>query len=139
MDDSPIFIDTGAYFAHFYRKDQHHQEALELWQQIEEADISKITTNHVLDEVATLLARKTNYSFAVLKLNEVYNSEIQIYRPGHQDELEALKLLEKYADQEVSFTDCLSFATMNRLNIEQAFTFDLHFSFAGFKAIALQR
>jgi len=42
------------------------------------------------------------------------------------------RFFQKYADQKVSFTDCISFAMMKRLQIKQVFTFDYHFSLAGF-------
>ncbi|MGH7198974.1 MAG: type II toxin-antitoxin system VapC family toxin [Planctomycetaceae bacterium] len=53
-------------------------------------------------------------------------------RPDAEHELEALGLFEKYADQQVSFTDCVSFVLMRRHHVRAAFTFDRHFAFAGF-------
>ena len=44
-----------------------------------------------------------------------------------------LNLFEKFADQEISFTDCVSFALMREADIQQAFSFDWHFERAGFK------
>ncbi|MBI4822940.1 MAG: hypothetical protein HY805_01755 [Nitrospirae bacterium] len=45
------------------------------------------------------------------------------------------KLLEKYSDKDFSFTDCTSFALMERLKIKTAFTFDAHFTQYGFNQI----
>jgi len=42
---------------------------------------------------------------------------------------------EKYADQDVSFTDCVCFALMRAHNIQRVFTFDRHFRLAGFESI----
>ena len=39
----------------------------------------------------------------------------------------------KFADQQVSFTDCVSFVLMRRNRLERAFTFDRHFASAGFE------
>jgi predicted nucleic acid-binding protein len=39
----------------------------------------------------------------------------------------------KFSDQKVNFTDALSFVLMKRANITEAFTFDHHFSIAGFQ------
>ena len=44
-------------------------------------------------------------------------------------------LLKKYADQAVSFTDCLSFALMRRDGIRECFAFDRHFQAAGFRPV----
>ena len=51
-----------------------------------------------------------------------------IYRLNREAEKEAVELFRKYADQKVSFTDCLSFVSMKRLSIRTAFTFDRHFA-----------
>lgn len=65
------------------------------------------------------------------------NSEFPIIRrPDEKDEINALELFEKYADQKVSFTDCLSFVIMQRLKIKQVFSFDNHFKYAGFELIS---
>ena len=44
----------------------------------------------------------------------------------------ALVLLERFDDQDFSFTDATSFAVMRRLGIAVAFTFDDDFMRAGF-------
>ncbi len=53
------------------------------------------------------------------------------------DEIEAIHLFRKFADQRVSFTDCISFVLMKRFRIRTAFTFDQHFARAGFEVIPL--
>lgn len=58
---------------------------------------------------------------------------MEVLRAGLAEELEAVPLLEKYADQKVSFTDCVSFVLMRRQGIERAFSFDKHFPAAGFR------
>lgn len=129
-----IFIDTGAYLALFHKQDRHHQECCKFWEKIDNSNCIPITTNHVIDELATLLARRTDYNFAYRKLHEIYASEYPIiYRPDRDDELKALESFGKYADQKVSFTDCLSFAVINKLKIEQIFSFDKHFSIGSFQ------
>lgn len=44
----------------------------------------------------------------------------------------ALAVMRKFADQSISFTDCVSFALMRRERMKIAFSFDKHFSIAGF-------
>ena len=41
----------------------------------------------------------------------------------------------KYSDQELSFTDCTSFALMKNLGLKKAFTFDSHFLILGFECL----
>lgn len=130
-----IFIDTGAFLARYLVNDQHHEAAEALWEKIRAERERCITTNFVLDETFTLLARRANYSFAAEKARLVYGSSaMKILRPDFLAELAALKLFEKFADQEVSFTDCISFVLMREAGIQTAFSFDSHFARAGFKS-----
>jgi hypothetical protein len=87
----------------------------------------------VLDETITLLARRATYQFAAQRARNLYEStSLLILRPEDDDELAALEFFQKYADQNVSFTDCVSFVLMRKQDIKCAFTFDRHFRIAGF-------
>ncbi len=55
-----------------------------------------------------------------------------VARKREADELAALDYFQKYADQSVSFTDCVSFVLMEKYRIPTAFSFDRHFTIAGF-------
>jgi uncharacterized protein len=48
---------------------------------------------------------------------------------------EGVEIFKRHSDKEWSLTDCISFATMKRLKINTAFTFDVHFRQAGFNTI----
>jgi len=129
-----IFIDTGALLARYLANDQHHKAAMASWDKIRITRAACITSNFVLDETFTLLARRSSYAFAAEKARIIYTSNtLEVLRPDLQTEQAALDLFEKFADQEISFTDCISFALMRRTGIRQAFSFDVHFERAGFK------
>lgn len=97
---------------------------------------SVVTSNHVLDELATALARRAGYQVAADCLADIYAAgTIEIVQSTREDELEALRWMRKYSDQGVSFTDCISFAIMRRRRIRSAFTFDRHFRDAGFSLV----
>lgn len=131
-----IFIDTGAFLARYLRKDQHHQSALAAWEELRENHENCLTSNLILDETLTLLGRRAGYGFAVQRAKNIYASQsLTICRPDQQDEINALRFFGKYADQRVSFTDCVSFVLMKREKIHRAFTFDRQFELAGFQVI----
>ena len=131
-----IFIDAGAFLARHLRHDQYHRSALAVWEKLGSNNESCFTSNFVLDETFTLLARRAGYDFAVQRANNIYSSQaLNIFRPDKKDELNAIKYFGKYADQRVSFTDCISFALMRREKIHRVFSFDRHFEMAGFDLV----
>ena len=131
-----IYIDTGAFLARYIKRDQYHEKAVEFWKHLSKTRERCCTSNFVLDETFTLLGRRTGHSFAIERARIIYLSkELTILRPSLEDELQALDIWEKYADQELSFTDCISFALMRINKIKRAFSFDKHFEFAGFQLL----
>jgi predicted nucleic acid-binding protein len=129
-----IFIDTGAFIARYVGTDQHHVQAQRVWRQIEETRPVCVTSNLVLSETLTYLGRRVNYNFAAQKGKILYTSHwLGILRPTEEEDRTALRHFEKYADQEVSFADCVSFALMHKRKVRQVFSFDRHFSLAGFE------
>ena len=127
-----IFIDTGAFLSRFIVNDTYHKKSLSLWKKIESKKIICYTSNFIIDELATLLLRRTGADFCYDKINRIYESpQFNILRPTKENEFNALELLKKYSDQEISFTDCISFDLIKSNRIHKVFTFDKHFSYVG--------
>ncbi len=128
-----IFIDTSAFIARYLERDAHHIRAVKAWKNLPRKGIQTYTSNFVLDETITLLGRRSDYHFAAERARNLYASRsLEILRPDHEDESDALRWFEKFADQGVSFTDCVSFVLMKKKRIKTAFAFDRHFADAGF-------
>ena len=129
------FIDTGAFLARYLQRDQFHHRAREAWHELSnESSEDCFTSNFVLDETFTLLGRHTDYRFAADRARHILASQtLRILRPDADDEFLTVELFEKYADQRVSFTDCVSFVLINRYRLDRVFSFDRHFERAGFK------
>lgn len=131
-------MDTGAFLGRYLDNDQHHLQAESIWRRIEYEKEGFCTSNFIVDELVTLLGRRSDHKFAVRKVRSIYESElIDILRPDEAEEHNALVFFEKYHDQDVSFTDCVSFAIMKRRHIHRAFSFDRHFDLPGFARIPL--
>lgn len=129
-----IFIDTGAFLARYINRDQYHIQATEFWNNLRNKGEYCFTSNFVLDEFFTLLSRRAGYNFVVQRARNIFSSKIlTIIRPGENEELLAIDFLEKYADQKISFTDCISFVLMRKTKLKRVFSFDQHFERAGFK------
>ena len=128
-----IFVDTGPFLARHVARDQFHARAVRGWKALAKGGEALFTSSFVLDETFTLLGRRTSYGFAADRAEAILASRaLTSLRPDGRDEAAAVALFRKMADQEVSFTDCISFVLMSRHRIEKAFTFDRHFEATGF-------
>lgn len=129
-----IFIDTGAFLARHVAEDRFHARAAAGWDELARGHAAAFTSTLVLSETLTLLARRAGYAFAAQRARRIFDSgALTVLRPGEREDREALVFFEKFADQGVSFADCSSFALMRRHGIKRVFTFDSHFSLAGFE------
>jgi uncharacterized protein len=128
-----IFIDAGAFIGQHLRRDPYHGQAVAAWKRILRTREPCLTSNFVLNEAFTFIARQAGYWIAAERARNIYLSrQLTILRPLEEDEIAALEFFEKYADQKVSFTDCVSFVLMRKNKIRRVFTFDHHFALAGF-------
>ena len=133
---SVIFVDTSAWLALLNRKDQYHRRANDCWRALAAGKQKLMTSNLVLSETLTLVGRRVSYEFSADQAELLYGmSLLTVLRPGYEQEMAALMMMRKYADQGVSFADCVSFALMKRGVIPAAFTFDRHFAMAGFQLV----
>jgi predicted nucleic acid-binding protein len=128
-----VFVDTGAWVALRYRRDQHHVRARALVQRLDAQGLGLVTTEWVLAEAVTLLKARGAVEHA-LALGEA----IQGGRLGHLTESTAERrrrawdLFVRYRDLRVGWVDCASFAIMEELGLRQFFGFDDDFVRAGF-------
>lgn len=121
----PVFVDTGAWFAYFVRRDPDHESAVQ-WMKTNRLPL--LTTDFVLDELLTLLKLRESHIVAVAAGNTLmHGSVVKVERIGEDDFARAWTIFEEYIDKEWSFTDCTSKVVIERLEITHAFAFDNHF------------
>jgi predicted nucleic acid-binding protein len=129
-----LFVDTSAWLALNDRSDQYHQKALSRNAAIRSQRIELITSEYVVDESLTIIRYRVSLKAAVILGESLMNSRIvTVADVANEERLAAWALFKKYADKELSFTDCTSFALMNKLGLLQAFSFDDHFRQIGFE------
>ena len=128
-----VFVDAVAWVAIVNRGDTRHEAAVACHHRLLSERRLFVTTNLVIAEAHTLILRYGGYRAAMsflasvrptLRLVKVYADEAL--------EADAGSLLARYTDQDFSLADAVSFAVMRQRGIEEAFTFDSHFSTAGF-------
>lgn len=128
-----IFVDTLFVVALVNRRDQYHQQASNLADQL--AGQPLLITDAVLLEIGNSLAR--NYKGEASEIiNDFFTSdEVEIIRltPALFDE--GFALYRQYQDKAWGLVDCISFIVMRQHQVTAALTFDQHFVQAGFHAL----
>ncbi len=123
-----IFIDTAAFLAVENRRDDHHERALAFRDASLGDGQTFVTSDYVLDESYTLIRLKAGHAVAVQFGEDVRASRVLRVEHVTPEIVEtAWRIFKTFADKEFSFTDCTSFALMERLRVRTAFTFDEHF------------
>ena len=121
-----IFVDTGAWYALVDRNDPDHPAARKYF---ETNRLPLVTTNFVFDETVTLLRRRLGWSVACgFGLGLRGSGLAAVAYVTAEDEDAAWTIFRKFRDKEFSYTDCTSFAVMDRLGLRTAFAFDRHFA-----------
>ncbi len=121
-----VFVDTSAWYALLDRKDLNHLAAVRF---VEQSVIPFVTSTYVLDETVTLAKRHLGHATAVRFGDRLWKEEVaRLVRISPEDEVRAWMLFTRYADKDFSYTDCTSFALMERLQLVSAFAFDAHFA-----------
>lgn len=131
-----IFIDASAFIALYLKVDKFHPQAVSFLKALPK-DTSFITSNFILDEVYTFLRTRKGKKIAVAFAEFLaQNAEtVKINRVTLEDEKAAFGLFKELNFSELSFTDCVSFVQMKRLGLKEVFTFDRHFTKAGFEVL----
>lgn len=92
-----------------------------------------ITTDYVFAETLTLIRTSLGHREAVKFGERLLASRLaQLISVAKEDKERAWEIFRRYDDKALSFTDCTSFAVMERLGIETAFTVDHDFKALGY-------
>jgi len=120
-----VFVDTGAWFACFVRRDPDHAAAID-W--IRQNRQPLVTTDYVIDELLTLLKIRESHRVAAAAGEALLQQDVtRVERITETDFRAAWEVFRQYRDKGWSFTDCTSKVMMERLGVTHAFAFDTHF------------
>ena len=129
-----MFI-AGVWIALLNQRDQHHHDAVAVFNDLQQQQTRLLTTDYVIDETVTRLRYDTNHSLTVQFLNRIdFLVETGVLTIAEIDEIvftEAKTLFCQYDSARLSFTDCTSFVICRVNNISEAFAFDHHFPIMG--------
>ncbi len=127
-----VFVDTSFFKAIIDPKDDFYQEGKEILNKLQKEKVTLVTSNYVLDESFTLIRKRCGQDMVDKFRKDLSKSAmvVTIIRVTVSDESEAWNwFLLDWSD--LSFTDCVSFAIMKRLEINRVATFDTYFKRAG--------
>ncbi|MDA0345966.1 MAG: PIN domain-containing protein [Verrucomicrobia bacterium] len=134
MIPEKLFLDTGCFIARELVRDQFHEKASSAWTKLADSPCQLYSSEHVFDECISLLGRRHSYAFAAeCGVNYLNTQLIHWLTTTDEDLRNALRIMKKYADQGISFTDCISIVLMQREGLKHVFGFDPHFTAARFK------
>lgn len=127
------FADTSYYIALLVPQDRAHDAAAQF---ARDAQVSAVTTDYVLLELAAYFARpplRTNLVTLMERLRQTH--EFTMVRADAATFDEGWQLYRSHPDKDWSLTDCISFTVMRQRRIREALTADHHFEQAGFRAV----
>jgi len=70
-----IYIDAGAFLARYIERDHYHDAAIKNWRTPRNDRRRCFTSSLVLDEMITLLARRSTYQFAAERSRNLLESK----------------------------------------------------------------
>ena len=131
-----IFVDSWGWLALGHRRDAHHDDVKQLYEELRSDNILIYTSDYVLDETITLLFRREIFQeakqFAENILASAARGSIQVERITSERFLKAWELRTRFQDKPlISFTDLTSMVIMEEQNIQHVLTEDEHFIHVG--------
>jgi predicted nucleic acid-binding protein len=130
-----VLVDTSAYFAFINVRESNYPHAQAVGRRLAALRSQLYTTNFVVAETHALLLTRLGRHIALRFLQEIDTSTTLTVRVDEADEQRARAIIRQYADKSFSLTDATSFAVMERLRIDAAFTFDRNFAQYGLRIV----
>lgn len=131
-----FFVDTSAWYALVVAADPNHDGLAGALR----AQLSRrrrpVMTNLVVAETHALLLRRRSHRTALAFLRSaVLPPNLIVHSTPELEQVAFRDWLERFADQDFSLADAVSFAVMTERRIEEVLTLDHHFTVAGFRAV----
>ena len=132
-----IYVDTSAFIALLVKEDVSNASARPFWDELLDSQERLVTSNYVVVEACALLHRR----FGISAVRQLVGELLPIVLVAWVDaELHTTGISSVLVSgrRGPGLVDCVSFATMRRLGIKRAFTFDSHFAEQGFEVCPAQ-
>lgn len=131
----PLFVDTNALFAYFYRPSSQHDEVRTVIRAIGAGDLPYnplLTNQYVLDEVVTLLLSRADTRAAHEALGSILDEPtFEVLGVEPQLVERAVGRFRRYDDQTISLTDHMIAVQADERLVDHLFTYDGDFRTVG--------
>jgi predicted nucleic acid-binding protein len=133
----PVLVDTGAWIAVFHVRDQYHHAAGSYLRALRAQRAPLLVTDLILAELHMHLVRGIGPERAAGHLEALKADPLieEVFLDRDLQTSAVQDWLFKFGDQPFTLTDAVSFALMRERRVSSAFTFDRHFSVAGFRTV----
>lgn len=136
---TPLFVDTGAFFAAFNAADTYHDPATAILDAIRAGELPYrplYTSGYVLSELATLTLRKKGHAAAVRAIERATDpANVTVLHPDAATFGTVREEFARYDDQQISFVDHTSGVLAAARDIDRVFAFDSDFRTLGFTVV----
>ena len=123
-----IFVDTGAWLC--LLDDRQEPEKIRVAHAYYNAAPEPFVTSELIasETYKWMLFRDRPFSKRFTALKKLAGQELAVILPIEKDDrIHALAVMEKFADQTLTYEDAVSVALMRRFGIQKIFSFDKHF------------
>lgn len=136
---TPLFVDTGAFFAHVVENSPRHDRARAVMDAIRGGDLRFrpiYTTGYVLSELTTLILRKKNHEKAMDTLQRIRESLVVTVLHPDASQFDAIcREFGRFDDQQISFVDHTTRVLAGEVDAAHIFAFDSDFRTLGFSLV----
>ncbi len=131
-----LFVDTSAWYPLAAPRHPDHARLAESLRARVHSGVRVVTTNLVVAETHALLLRRAGHGVALRFVREVRSEPLLVVPSTPNLEVRAVEdWLARFAHQDFSLTDAVSFTVMSERDITEALTLDGHFGVAGFAMV----
>lgn len=140
IEPTPLFVDTGPFYARFDTDDAQHDRTTSLFEGIRTGDHlyrPVYTSRYILAETTRLLLYNVSHAAATTALTTIRQSELfTILDVDHERFERACGQFKQYDDQAITLVDHLSGVLAEARDVTHVFTFDPDdFRTLGFTAV----
>ncbi len=133
-----VFVDTGFWIALIDKRDQNHAIAKQSLKPLLN-NYNVCASDFIIFETLTYLnCSLKRHDLAMQYLSKMETPGIRIFIVDETTKEKAIQWFKRYADKDLSITDCTSFVTMNDNETEYFAGFDDHFKQMSFVPIIPQ-